>query len=280
MYSQGSKDSGNSPDKNNNGGLSQTETQSLRDFNTALRQHSEALARLAQRLRAAEERNQQTVTSQDQLLSRIEKLEHFVVRSDADRRRNDDQTLQNSNQTQHRLDEIQQSLSRNSRITQELNNKIEEVKEVSSVQKAAPVEANTDSRLEARLASLEGKLEGTGGVQALLAQCQNREEEDSLKFTVDRVVKQIDGLNERNRLETEKNSGKFKDFNGVIQELKQTISQSDKQMANFKSGVPSNQEINNTINSTVRKTLMEVSDDMRTTQKRAHDKLNQKVISM
>ena len=93
-------------------------------------------------------------------------------------------------------------------------------------------------------------------------------------------MKQIDGLNERNRLETEKNSGKFKDFNGGIQELKQTISQSDKQMANFKSGVPSNQEINNTINSTVRKTLMEVSDDMRTTQKRAHDKLNQKVISM
>jgi len=171
-------------------------------------------------------------------------------------------------------------LSRNSRITQELNNKIEEVKEVSSVQKAPVAETNTDSRLEARLATLEGKLEGTGGVQALLAQCQNREDEESLKFTVDRVVKQIDGLNERNRLETEKNSGKFKDFNGVIQELKLTISQSDKQLANFKYGVPSNQEINNTINSTVRKTLMEVSDDMRSTQKRAHDKLNQKVISI
>ena len=106
--------------------------QSLRDFNTALRQHSEALGRLAQRLRSAEERNQQSFTSQEQLLSRIEKLENFVVRSDADRRRNEDTALQQLNQVRQRVEELSQNVNRNTRLSQELGQNVAVLSEKTS----------------------------------------------------------------------------------------------------------------------------------------------------
>ena len=177
--------------------------QQIRDMNTALRQHSDALGRLAQRLRATEERANTSFTSQDQLLSRIEKLENFVVRSDADRRRNEDQTLQQIQQLRQRLDDMVASSSRNSRVSQQISSDIEHIKKQISDNGGLGT-SNFDGRpsggggLEARLATLESKLQGgSGGVKALIAQNQNNADSSSLKDLVSRLEKQVATQNER-----------------------------------------------------------------------------------
>ena len=161
------------PDMNNN-------SQSLRDFNTALRQHSDALARLAQRLRVAEEKNQQTVTSQDQLLSRIEKLEHFVVRADADRRRNDDQINNQLQQTNKTLDEVNKNSQHNNRVTQQLSIQFEQYRNSDASGRSESNYSSgisvSESRLEARLAAVESRLDGNTSVKERLQQ-QNRQQE-------------------------------------------------------------------------------------------------------
>ena len=254
--------------------------QQIRDMNTALRQHSDALGRLAQRLRATEERANTSFTSQDQLLSRIEKLENFVVRSDADRRRNEDQTLQQIQQLRQRLDDMVASSSRNSRVSQQISSDIEHIKKQIS---DGPGTSNFDGRpsggggLEARLATLESKLQGgSGGVKALIAQNQNNADSSTLKDLVSRLEKQVATQNERFNVALDTVKSKIKITSEELINMNGVLTEKEKIFQAFKSSQMSKEEISISINSRVRNSLMDMMDDITNSNKHQYNELASK----
>lgn len=258
----------------------------LRDLNTALRQHSDALGRLAQRLRAAEERCNQSFTSQEQLLSRIEKLENFVVRSDADRRRNEDQSLNQISQIRAKIDEVNNTVSRNSRVSQQIGEDIEHLKSKQhdssnnnskSRSNNNDMQLSSDSRLEARLATIESKLAGQGGVKALIAKNNQKHEEEGLKDFVSKLEKNIISQNERFNETINTIKSKIKITSEELIKMNQVITEKNKNFESFKNSQMSKSQINYSIEKSVKNGLIELMEEISGSNKRQYGDLISKI---
>jgi len=251
------------PDMNNN-------SQSLRDFNTALRQHSDALARLAQRLRVAEEKNQQTVTSQDQLLSRIEKLEHFVVRADADRRRNDDQINSQLQQTNKTLDEVSKNSQHNNRATQQLTMQFEQYRNSDASGRSESNYSSgisvSESRLEARLAAVESRLDGNTSVKERLQQ-ENRQQEIrqadlETRQMIERLEKIVGSGNEKIRQEQDRLSTKTKEVFDMCNEVKSKTNQQATQIQALNQNSASPSVLSTQMDEKIQKAISKLADEV------------------